>query len=86
MVNGIEVWEAGPPPRPYRVIGASERQGADPSASYRQEEEDIAGEARQRGADAVILQRPVMVVIRMDLADGRPILAPKVEAELIKYQ
>ncbi len=82
----MEVWKGGGPGRPYRVIGNVQRQGADQTASLRQEEEAIAAEAAQRGADGVIVLDEVMVVSRMDLADGRPILAPKVDAELIKYE
>lgn len=85
MINGVEVWRGGAPSRPYRVIATVQRVGADNSATYRDEENLIAGDARQRGADAVILLDAVMVVSRMNLVNGRPILAPKVDAQLIKY-
>lgn len=48
VINGVEMWKGGPPPRPYRVIATVERQGADESATYRQEESLIADDARQR--------------------------------------
>ena len=86
VINGIDVWDGGIPSRPYQVIATVYREGSDNSATYRDEEDLIASEARQRGADAVIVLNTVMVVSRVSLADGRPLLAPKVSAELIKYQ
>jgi hypothetical protein len=86
VVNGMELWKGGPPPRPYGVITTVQRAGADQTASFADEEKGIAADAAQRGADAVIVLDEVMVVSRMDLADSRPILAPKVDAELIKYR
>ena len=86
VINGIEVWKDGPPPRPYRVIANANRQGADSSTNYQEQEESIADEARERGADAVIVVSAVMTISRMDTIAGRPIMAPKVAAQLIKYQ
>jgi hypothetical protein len=86
VINGVEVWEGGAPSRPYRVIATVTREGSDNSATYRDEEDLIASEARQRGADAVIVVDTVMVVSRMNLANGRALMAPKVDAELIQYQ
>jgi len=86
VIDGIEVWRPGPPPRPYRVIALTGREGPDNSVSYYDEEVSIAREARQRGADAVIIVNAVMAVSRMDMVGGHPILAPKVSAELIKYE
>jgi len=71
----MEVWKDGAPPRPYRVFAAAQRQGADSSATERQEEELIANDARQRGADAVIVTDAVMVVSRINEVGGRPIMA-----------
>jgi hypothetical protein len=85
-VNGIEVWKGGPPARPFKVMATVQRQGADQTATFRDEEAAIAADAAQRGADAVIVLNEVMVPSRMNLADSRPILGPKVEAELIKYE
>jgi hypothetical protein len=85
-INGVEVWKDGPPSRPYRVIANTGREAADNSSSYADEERSIAQEARQRGADAVIILNAVMVVSRIDETGGRPIFAPKVAAELIKYE
>jgi len=86
VINGVEVWTGGPPPRPYRVIMDANRQAADGSTNYRDQEASIASEARQRGADAVIVVNTVMVVSRIDAFGGRPIMAPRVAAQLIKYQ
>lgn len=87
LINGVEVWQGGVPSRPYTVIDTVSRQGADQqSASYRSEEELIARDARKRGADAVIVLDTVMGVSRMDVIVGRPIMAPKVDAQLIKYR
>jgi len=86
VINGIDVWTGGEPARPYRVIVNTGREGADSSVTYRQQEESIAEEASQRGADAVIVLNTIMVVSRMDQVMGRTIMGPKVQAELIKYQ
>ena len=86
LINGVEVWEGGPPSRPYDVIATVQRLGVDGSATYRQQEEQIADEASQRGADAVIVESETMVVSRVEITTGRNIMAPKVVAQLIKYQ
>lgn len=85
-INGVEVWTGGVPSRPYTVLDKIQRVGADNSATYEEEEAFIADEARRRGADAIIVIDTVMAVSRMDLALSRPITAPKVNAELIKYR
>ena len=85
QIGGVEVWKGGTPPRPYHVIATIHRVGADQSASYAQEEESIAGDATSQGADAVIILDEVMAVSRLSDIDGRPITAPKIDAELIKY-
>jgi hypothetical protein len=86
VINGVEVWQNGTPSRPYQVIATIQKEGADNSATYLDEEKFIAHDASQQGADAVIVLDTVMVVSRMSLMDGRAIMAPKVDAELIKYQ
>ena len=85
-INGIDLWQGGLPTRPYQVIATVSRQGADGSATYAEEEQLLAADAHARGADAVIILDTVMVVSRLDVTDGRPIMAPKVDAQLIKYQ
>jgi hypothetical protein len=84
-MNGVDVWRNGPPSRPYRVLGNLGREADDTSATYRDEEGSITREAAKRGADAVIILNEVMTVSRID-AFGRPVMAPKVAAQLIKYQ
>jgi hypothetical protein len=84
--NSIDIWKNGPPTRPYQVIATVQREGADNSATYAQEESLLAFDAKNRGADAIIILNTVMVPSRMDITDSRPIMAPKVEAELIKYE
>ncbi len=84
-INGIDIWRNGTPSQPYHVIATVQRVAADSSTNYNQQIADIAAEARQRGADGVIVLNTVMVVSRMDLTMGRAIMAPKVTAELIKY-
>ena len=79
-------WKGGPPPQPYRVITNVNWEGADSSVNYRQEEETIAEEAKEQGADAVIVVDEVMTASRLDAVGGRPIMAPKVATQLIKYQ
>jgi hypothetical protein len=86
IIDGVEVWTGGPPPRPYHVIATVAREAADSSSDFADLERSIAYEARSRGADAVIVLDTVMVISRMDLVGGRPIMAPKVGAELIKYE
>jgi hypothetical protein len=86
VINGVEVWKEGHPARPYQVIATVEKQGADSSASYGDEEGLIAADARRLGADGVIVLNAVMVISRMNVVDGRPVMAPKVTAELIKYE
>jgi hypothetical protein len=85
-INNIDVWSATAPARPYEVLATIEREGADESATYAQEEAFIADEAKQRGANAMIIVDTEMVVSRTDANDNRTIMAPKVEAELIRYQ
>ena len=86
MIHGVEFWNGGPPARPYEVIDTVSQEGADNSATYADEERLIADEARNRGADAVIVLNSVMVTSRRSVIDGRDVLAPKVEAELVKYK
>ena len=85
VINGVEVWTGGPPSRPYQVIATVQRLAADSSTSFLQQEGSIADEAVARGADSVIVLDAVMVVSRMSLVDARPIMAPKVDAQLIKW-
>jgi ABC-type glycerol-3-phosphate transport system substrate-binding protein len=86
VINGVEFWTEGAPSRPYQVIATISKQGADNSATVRDEENLIADDATQRGADAVIVLDTVMVVARNSVIDSRPVMAPKVDAQLIKYQ
>ena len=85
-VSGIDIWKDGAPSRPYLVIDTVEKQAADSSANFAQEEQLLAADAKERGADAMIIVNEVMVPSRMSIVDGRLLLAPKVTAELIKYQ
>jgi hypothetical protein len=85
-IDGIDVWAGGTPARPYQVMDTVQKLGPDESATYEQEEELIAEDAKQRGADGIIVLSTVMVPSRQDLFTSRPLLAPKVEAEVIKYQ
>ena len=41
---------------------------------------------RDTGADGAIIVDTVMVPSRISLVDSRPVMAPKVDAQLIKYQ
>lgn len=84
-MNGVDVWRNGPPQRPYRLIGNIGREADDASTTFRDEEDSITREAAKRGADAVIILNEVMTVSRID-PFGRPVMAPKVAAQLIKYQ
>jgi hypothetical protein len=86
VIDGIDVWKGGNPSQPYTVMDTVQSVGPDNSATYAQEEEEIAQQAKKRGADGIIVVNTVMVVSRMDLALDRPLMAPKVQAELIKYQ
>jgi hypothetical protein len=86
VIDGVDFWKGGPPPRPYQVITNVNWEGADSSTSYRQEEETIAGQARRQGADAVIVVDEVMTASRLDAVGGRPIMAPKVATQLIRYR
>jgi hypothetical protein len=85
-VDGIDIWKNGHPDRPYQVIATVQREGADNSATYNDEENLLAVDARNRGADAVIVLDTVMVATRRDLSDTRFIMSPKVDAQLIKYE
>jgi hypothetical protein len=84
-INGIDIW-TGEPSRPYHVISTVSHEGPDNSATYALEEQFVADDAQKAGADGAIILDTVMVVSRFDIADGRPVLAPKVDAQLIKYQ
>ena len=86
IINGVEVWTGGGPGRPYRIIATVQKQGADNSSTYLDQEAFIASDAAKRGADAVVVLDSTRVVSRTDVVTGRPIMAPKVEAQLIKYQ
>ena len=85
-IDGIDVWTGGNPSRPYQVMDTVQRVGPDSSATYGQEEELIAADAKERGADGMVVLSTVMVVSRMDMTMDRPVMAPKVQAEVIKYQ
>jgi hypothetical protein len=84
--NGMDIWRNGPPSRPYNVIATVSREGADNSATYADEENFIAAEAAKQNADGIIILDTVMVVSRVNIMDGRAVMAPKVDAQLIKYQ
>jgi hypothetical protein len=84
-VNGMEVWNGAKPDRPYHVFATVYRTGPDTSVNYADEVRSICAEATTRGADAVIVTTEVMTVTKLSEFTGRQIMAPKVEAELIKY-
>jgi hypothetical protein len=84
-IDGIDLWN-GTPPRPYRVISTVSHEGPDLSATYADEEALIAQDAQKAGADGAIIVDTVMVPSRISLVDSRPVMAPKVDAQLIKYQ
>jgi hypothetical protein len=86
VIDGVDVWKGANPSRPYRVLATVSRVGPDDSASYRDEEAFLASEARHRGADGVVVLNEVMVVSRLSLQDSRPVMAPKVEGQLIQYE
>jgi hypothetical protein len=84
-INGIDILSTAPA-RPYQVISVVSHEGPDDSASYTDEETLIAEDAQKAGADAAIILYRVKTVSRTNLANGQPIMAPKVSAQLIKYQ
>jgi hypothetical protein len=86
VIDGVDVWKGGTPSRPYQVIDTVAQQGADNSATFADEERLLARDARARGADGLIVLNSVMVPTRMDVTTNRPVMAPRVNAELIKYQ
>ncbi len=86
VINGVDVWKGGPPPRPYNVVKNVNWQGADGSVNFAQQEQSLASQASDEGADAVVVTSEVMAVGRYNLANGAPIMSPKVAAELVKYQ
>jgi hypothetical protein len=86
VMHGVEVWTNGVPSRPYTVIDTISGVGPDQSVTFAQEEALLAQEARKRGADAMIVTTKVQVIIRQDPVLGRPLMAPKVIAEIVKYQ
>jgi hypothetical protein len=53
-VNGMDVWEQGSPPRPYRVLGMMHSEGGRHS-DVDFETEQIVKEARAKGGDAIII-------------------------------
>jgi hypothetical protein len=86
VMHGVEVWTSGTPSRPYTVIDTISGVGPDQSVTFAQEEALLAQEASKRGADAMIVTTKVQVIIRQDPVLGRPLMAPKVIAEIVKYQ
>jgi hypothetical protein len=84
-IDGIDMWD-GAPARPYHVISTISHEGPDMSATYADEEALIAQDAQKAGADGAIIIDKVMVPSRISLVDSRPVMAPKVDAQLIKYQ
>jgi hypothetical protein len=85
-MSGVDFWTGGPPDRPYQVISTTSRSGADGSASYEDEKALLAADATEKGADAVIVLDQVMTVARLNQEGGSLIMAPKVDAQLIKYK
>jgi hypothetical protein len=85
--SGVEIWRGdNRPSRAYRVIGSMSRQGADNSATYQLEEALLLDDAAKQGADGIIIQDESMVMGRIDAITGRPMSAPHVDAQLIKFQ
>jgi hypothetical protein len=84
-IGGVDIWHS-PPSRPYQVISTVAHEGPDDSASYADEEALVAQDAQKAGADGAVILYEVKAVSRMDISDGREIMAPKVAAQLIKYQ
>ena len=83
-VDGMEVWNEGTPPRPYRILGTMRSEGG------RWSDEDfelklIAKAARTKGADALILLNSESRMEGINLYSGRFIRMPDVTAVLIKY-
>lgn len=84
-IDGVQVWKNGQPSQPFKVIDTVVQQAPDTTQDYASLERSIAQEAKRRGADGVIVVTEVMVVSRMSVFDGRPIMAPKVTAEIVSF-
>jgi hypothetical protein len=84
-VSGVDVWTNGAPSRPYHVIAEVSSQGATNSASFSDQINSIAMQATKRGADGVIVLHKLMIQAGIDPILGRPVMVPKVIADLIKY-
>lgn len=54
VVNGIDVWQYGTPPRRYQVVGLV-KDSRDPDAPFSSLLDDATQKAREAGADAIIL-------------------------------
>ncbi|MGA3171141.1 MAG: hypothetical protein ABSE62_09010 [Chthoniobacteraceae bacterium] len=85
-VSGVDVWTNGAPSRPYHVIAEVSSQGGTNSASFSDEINSIALQAAGRDADGVIVLHKLMIQVGVDPILGRPVMVPKVIAELIKYE
>lgn len=54
LVDGMEVWDNGEPPRPYSVIGFVEDQRPDAPFPMQELRKDVVKKARAAGGDAVV--------------------------------
>ena len=55
MVEGIELWKQGEPPRKYKLLGVIEDERTDGPIARAAFHKDIAKKARDSGGDAIIL-------------------------------
>lgn len=87
VIDGVEVWEHGVPSRAYHVVGTVRQVAANNSTSSNDQIASVVQTARHRKADGVIVLDAVQVVSRVGYGmSSRSIMAPKIEAQLIRYQ
>lgn len=55
VVKGVDFWENGTPDRSYRILGVIDHRTRERSISHALGDNSIAGKAKERGGDAVIL-------------------------------
>jgi len=82
MVQGVQVWENGDPPRRYRVLGFMEEEGGT-RATKGTVLNDLAKAAASHGAQAMIVMAAGNRISGVD--QDELMVRPKVKVMLIRY-
>lgn len=85
VVNGMEVWKNGTPPRRYRILGVIEEEGGSRSTNGTVMADLVRG-ARQAGASALIVMEAGRNLAGVNLETGYFVGRATAKAVAIRYE